>query len=390
MNYDFIITILDEHNESSILLAEKLKPKEIIYLYKKDEELKVLNSLRQFYLNKFPNCNFSDEKLGKDTISSIEEIIKRMKSKNTAICLNQGNKKDILIMYTLALKHNIDGFFLDIPKEELLKLNLESVQCEKCNFVDLDVEDIIDSIGASIVVDSTEISEINIIETMTNYIASNLDLWKKYKIRLSDNSVFIHDESNPRSIKIDKELLSREEVMLLDKILNFLEKNGQIKVKELEQCLKVTFQNEFIKGFIFKSGTWLEVLTKNIIEEIKSIDDIKSGLLFLWNDKESRVKNELDVVAIKDSVLICVSCKDSKKYDEVALNELNVYSEQLGGENVIKILVATHPPIKSSISKRAKEMGINLVVFDGNKKAFKEELEKIIIKLTNSMKRISR
>lgn len=378
MNYDFIITILDEHNESSILLAEKLKPKEIIYLYKKDEELKVLNSLRQFYLNKFPNCNFSDEKLGKDTISSIEEIIKRMKSKNTAICLNQGNKKDILIMYTLALKHNIDGFFLDIPKEELLKLNLESVQCEKCNFVDLDVEDIIDSIGASIVVDSTEISEINIIENMTNYIASNLDLWKKYKIRLSDNSVFIHDESNPRSIKIDKELLSREEVMLLDKILNFLEKNSQIKVKELEQCLKVTFQNEFIKGFIFKSGTWLEVLTKNIIEEIKSIDDIKSGLLFLWNDKESRVKNELDVVAIKDSVLICVSCKDSKKYDEVALNELNVYSEQLGGENVIKILVATHPPIKSSISKRAKEMGINLVVFDGNKKSFKEELEKII------------
>ncbi|MDZ4948527.1 DUF1887 family protein [Clostridium perfringens] len=378
MNYDFIITILDEHNESSILLAEKLKPKEIIYLYKKDEELKVLNSLRQFYLNKFPNCNFSDEKLGKDTISSIEEIIKRMKSKNTAICLNQGDKKDILIMYTLALKHNIDGFFLDIPKEELLKLNLESVQCEKCNFVDLDVEDIIDSIGASIVVDSTEISEINIIETMTNYIASNLDLWKKYKIRLSDNSAFIHDESNPRSIKIDKELLSREEVMLLDKILNFLEKNGQIKVKELDQCLKVTFQNEFIKGFIFKSGTWLEVLTKNIIEEIKSIDDIKSGLLFLWNDKESRVKNELDVVAIKDSVLICVSCKDSKKYDEVALNELNVYSEQLGGENVIKILVATHPPIKSSISKRAKEMGINLVVFDGNKKSFKEELEKII------------
>ncbi|HAT4256312.1 Card1-like endonuclease domain-containing protein [Clostridium perfringens] len=378
MNYDFIITILDEHNESSILLAEKLKPKEIIYLYKKDEELKVLNSLKQFYLNKFPNCNFSDEKLGKDTISSIEEIIKKIKSKNVAICLNQGDKKDILIMYTIALKHNIDGFFLDIPKEELLKLNLESVQCKKCNFVDLDVEDIIDSIGASIVVDSTEISEINIVETMTNYIADNLDLWKKYKIRLSDNSVFIHDESNPRSIKIDKELLSREEVMLLDKILNFLEKNGQIKVKELEQCLKVTFQNEFIKGFIFKSGTWLEVLTKNIIEEIKSIDDIKSGLLFLWNDKESRVKNELDVVAIKDSVLICVSCKDSKKYDEVALNELNVYSEQLGGENVIKILVATHPPIKSSISKRAKEMGINLVVFDGNKKAFKEELEKII------------
>ncbi|MDZ5255332.1 Card1-like endonuclease domain-containing protein [Clostridium sp. LIBA-8841] len=378
MNYDFIITILDEHNESSILLTEKLNPKEILYLYESDDELKILNPLRQFYLNKFPNCVFNDEKLGGNKLISIEGAIKKIKDRKVAICVNQGNKKDILIMYTLALKHNIDGFFIDIPKEELLKFNLENIQCEKCSFVDLDVEDIINSIGASIVIDSTEISEINIIESMTNYIADNLLLWENYKTRLSDNSVFIHDVSNPRCIKIDKELLNREEVILLDKILEFLEKNNQIRIKNTDQCLKVIFQNEFIKGFIFKSGTWLEVLTKNIIEEIKSVDDIKSGVLFLWNDKEVRVKNELDVVAIKDSVLICVSCKDSKKYDEVALNELNVYSEQLGGENVIKILVATKPPIKSSTSKRAKEMNINLVIFDGDKKAFKEELEKII------------
>lgn len=378
MNYDFIITILDEHNESSILLTEKLKPREILYLYESDDELKILNPLRQFYSNKFPNCIFNDEKLEKDKLISIEGVIKKIKDKKVAVCLNQGNKKDILRMYTLALKHNIDGFFIDIPKEELLKFNLEDIQCEKCNFADLEVEDIISSIGASIVIDSTEISEINIIESMTNYIADNLSLWENYKGRLSDNSVFIHDVSNPKCIKIDKELLSREEKILLDKILQFLEKNGQIKIKNADQCLKVMFQNEFIKGFIFKSGTWLEVLTKNTIEEIKSVDDIKSGVLFLWNDKEARVKNELDVVAIKDSVLICVSCKDSKKYDEVALNELNVYSEQLGGENVIKILVATKPPIKSSTSKRAKEMNINLLIFDGDKKSFKKELEKII------------
>lgn len=380
MNYDFIITILDEHNESSILLVEKLKSKEIIYLYKKDGELAILNSLRQFYRNKFPKCEFQEQKLGKDIISSIEEIFKKNKDKSLAICLNQGDKKDILIMATLALKHNIQGFFLDIPKEELLSLSLDNISLNSCDFVDLDVKDIIDSIGASIVSDYTNTSEIEIIEKLTNHIANNLNLWKKYKIRLSDNSVFIHDESNPKIIKIDKELLNLEEQKILDKILNFLKENGQIKIKDFQNYLKVTFQNEFIKGFIFKSGTWLEVLTKSVIEEIKSIDDIKSGVLFLWNDKESRIKNELDVVAIKDSVLICVSCKDSKKYDEVALNELNVYSEQLGGENVIKILVATYPPMKASILKRAQEMGINLVVFDGDKKVFKSNLESIINK----------
>ena len=378
MDYDFIITILDEHNEASILLTDKIRPKEILYLYKNDEEIKILNSLKQFYLNKFPNCFFRSEKLEKNSFLSFEKFIKEGNNKNTTICLNQGNKKDILIMYTLALKHKIDGFFIDIPKKELIKFNLDEIQFDRCNLLDLDVEDVINSIGASIVLDSTEFSEINIIDKMTNYIASNLELWHKYRGRLSDNSVFIHNESDTKCIKIDKELLVEEEKKLLDNILNFLEENNQIRVKYQNGILKVIFLNEFIKGFIFKSGTWLEVLTKNIIEEIKSVDDIKSGVLFLWNDKEYRVKNELDVVAIKDSVLICVSCKDSKKYDEVALNELNVYSEQLGGENVIKILVATKEPLKSSVIKRAKEMNINLVIFNGDKKDFKNQLEKII------------
>lgn len=378
MNYDFIITILDEHNESSILMTEKFSPKEVLYLYKKDEELKVLNPLRQFYLNKFPNCSFQDEKLEKDIVYSFDTILKKSKNKKAAVCLNQGNKKDILIMYTLAIKHNIDGFFIDIPKEELLKFSLDEIECKRCNFVDLEVEDVINSMGASIILDSTEVSEINIIEEMTNYIARNLNLWDKYRGRLSDNSVFIHDDSNPKCIKVDKELLTKEEKNLLDNILKYLVDNKQVRLKATDECLKVIFLNEFIKGFIFKCGTWLEVLTKSVIEEIQSVDDIKSGVLFLWNDKESRVKNELDVVAIKDSVLICVSCKDSKKYDEVALNELNVYSEQLGGENVIKILVATKEPLKSSVMKRAKEMDINIVIFNGDRKEFKDKLEKII------------
>lgn len=58
--------------------------------------------------------------------------------------------------------------------------------------------------------------------------------------------------------------------------------------------------------------------------------------MFFWSKEKENIKNELDVVAVKDSVLICISCKDSKKYDEVALNELNIYANQLGGANVKK------------------------------------------------------
>ena len=79
-----------------------------------------------------------------------------------------------------------------------------------------------------------------------------------------------------------------------------------------------------IESFIFKSGTWLEIETNKLINKIEEIDESKNGVMFLWNDENQSIRNELDVVAIKDSVPIFISCKDSDKYNEIALNELNV------------------------------------------------------------------
>lgn len=78
--------------------------------------------------------------------------------------------------------------------------------------------------------------------------------------------------------------------------------------------------------------------------------------------------------------MICISCKDSNRYDEEALNELEVYSEKIGGEDAIKILVATDYPTKSSVMERAKEMGIHLVIVDEDIKEFKNKLIRIIEK----------
>lgn len=62
----------------------------------------------------------------------------------------------------------------------------------------------------------------------------------------------------------------------------------------------------------------------------------------------------------------------------MALNELNVYAAKFGGENSYKILVATKEPIKSPVRTRAKEMGIHLIIFDGNEEKFIKEIKSII------------
>ena len=98
----------------------------------------------------------------------------------------------------------------------------------------------------------------------------------------------------------------------------------------------------------------------------------------MWRDGNHKVRNEVDVMAVKDSVLICISCKDSEKYDEVALNELDVYSKRLGGNSAKKILVATRPPCKKCVEERAKAMDINLVILDEDINKFRKKLNKII------------
>lgn len=377
---DLLISIFDGHNEASILLTEEYKPKKILFFYLTNKDAYQLTKFKEYYKNKFPDVEFYYENFNINNPREVEDIIIKYKANKNILNVTSGKKVALLMIYSLALKNSIECKYIDIEKELIIDFSDKAININKSSFVDLNIDDIIKSVGGSIIVDSTEVYNREAIINITYWIANNLEIWEEVKSDLQMNNVFIRDECNPEIMKIDKNILSKNKMEFYYRALNFLKNLEMIAYKNSDNFIKVYFLNDFIKSFIFKSGTWLEVLTKNIIDEIKEIDDIKSGLLFLWNDKQSKVKNELDVVAIKDSILICISCKDSKKYDERALNELNVYANQLGGENVKKILVATMAPAKPVVALRAKEMGINIVIFNGSIEGFKEELKSIILK----------
>ena len=140
------------------------------------------------------------------------------------------------------------------------------------------------------------------------------------------------------SIKTDN--LNFEDRKILNSCLLFLKQQGGIEYSSLCNEIEVRFLNDYLKGFIFKSGTWL---------------------------------------AVKDSVFICISCKDSEKYDEDALNELEVYSKRLGGNSVKKILVATKEPCKQCVIERAKAMNINLIILDKDINRFRKSIRSVIL-----------
>ena len=371
-----LINQLDEHNESGIIYLIKNKIEEVLFLYD-TAQIDLMKSIREYYSSNFSDIKLYEEIVTEGNIDGLRNILKKYKQDDMVINLTGGKRINSLILLSLCKESKIKCFYTDIRKkfiysfnEQLLKVNEE--------IEDLNLLSIIKGFGGNIVDDSYELCLKDDLIYFSKQIYNNLDLWNKHKQKLYDKSIFLHEENNPEIINIDYSKIEDEERNLLDLILNKMKEMNEIAFSKNNDKVKVHFLNNYIKGFIFKSGTWLEIATNNLLKNIKEIDECRNGVIFLWNNGRKTVRNELDIIAVKDSVPICISCKDSDKYNEMALNELNVYASKIGGENAYKILVATKEPIKEPVKMRAKEMGIHLVIFDGNEKKFINTIKNII------------
>ncbi len=375
---DILINQVDEHNESNILATQEFKPNLVYFIKDKDSEEK-MKTLRLYYEKNFKKIKIEELLVEEGDKERLEKIISRLKEKNRNILINLtgGKRINSLILLDLCIKEKLIALYINIKKKIIYEFK-DNIKIYEKTFEDLEIDDIVKASGGKIIEDSSELCNKKDLIYFAEKISSNLELWHKYKQQLYESSIFEHDSNETQRIYIHTQTLEDEEINLLDKILSKFKEMNEISYKKEKNRVVVNFNNEYLKAFIFKSGTWLEIETNKLINSIEEIDEAKNGVMFLWNDENQSVRNELDVVAVKDSVPIFISCKDSDKYNERALNELNVYATKFGGENSYKILVATKEPIKSPVRVRAKEMGIHLIIFDGNEEKLIKEIKSII------------
>lgn len=377
MKVDILINQLDEHNEGNILASKKFNVKEVIFLRGRDED-KAIKAMKLYYEKYMKNVIFTEIIVEEGDIETITKIIIENKSKDIIVNLTGGKRINSLILLELCNNNKVKSIYVDIRNKYLYTIDNE-IEILKEEFYDLEIADIVEASGGSIIEDSTDLCKRQDLIYLTKKIYNNLPLWNKYKQKLYDGNIFCNDYKDSSRVIVNLDSLNDYEKELLDKIMNKLIELGGISCRNINKDkIEVLFLKWYLKGFLFKSGTWLEIATNILINEIQEIDQVKNGVIFLWNDDIKGVRNEVDVVAIKDSVPICISCKDSDKYNENALNELNVYSSKIGGKKAYKILVSTKEPIKLAVKERAKEMGINIVIFDGDEEKFKDKIRYII------------
>ncbi len=143
-----------------------------------------------------------------------------------------------------------------------------------------------------------------------------------------------------------------------------------VQKEETTNSFCYTFKNETILRILSKSGTILEAYTLicalDLTDEksMRFFDNAVSGALLDWDnppdDDEDDVKNEIDVLAIKGTIPVFISCKNGG-VDSDELYKLNTVSQRFGGKYAKKLLVMTYFDVPDSFVQRAQAMNIRLI-----------------------------
>jgi Fe2+ or Zn2+ uptake regulation protein len=373
-----LINILGKHNQYSILAAFNLKPEKIVFLRGKEDWEGYVNT-KACIEEKQSDIRFEEYVLKEESPLELEEFFRQYDRVDTVLNLSGGSKLMSLLCFQAIQGSAITGIYIDNDKGRILKLN-RTLELLMSIDTELKVEDIICSTGAEIIKNSTELYEKKQFKELVEYMVENYDMWKLVKDILRHSHFVKQFVVQPLYMEIMSKGLSYIQMKALKKFLRQLaDRKLIIKLSFYSDHIEFTFADRESKSFVMTTGCWLEALTYRSIKETKEVNDAISGMLFVWAE-ELEVHNELDVVAAVDSHLVCVSCKDTANYDIEDLNELEVYAEHLGGLKVTKLLVSTHLPERGEmICQRAEEMGIYLVIFEGDWKSFKNELHRLIL-----------
>lgn len=364
-----LINILDDFNDDVAYMSKFINPNKVINIaYKSERSADILIDLRRFLSKRLEGIQIIEECY--DDPSQLQEILGRYMDEHTIVNISSGNNLSSAIAYEAMLHYKSLLIYMDVLHEKVYKLNGKNIETIDYRHERLRVKDYVSITGGKIVTDETVDYISDDYYDMLLIILSNYEQWISTRDYIRNHTLSQVEES----IEIESSPNDMDIIQLFNKFV----KIGCVQeIREEKDRLVMVFKNDDIRKYVL-SGIWLEHFTYNIVREHKKVCDVKTGVRFLWDEDHDEVENELDVIAVAGTQLLCISCKDTRRYNSGSLNELDIYAEQLGGSLVKKILVATKPSKGQYVDERAEKMGIKIVVFDGDVDKFKAQIDAII------------
>jgi len=376
-----VVYLEDRYNDEHIVFTKTMKPNHIVYLATATGlHAGYYEDFADYILTDYPKVNIEVKYIEKLNMVDLKVWMGDLAYLD-GLHLASTNGLLAHVASRAAESLGIPCYYTDLEKDQILCLEGSGIQIVKENIEGIDITEIIDIAGGDIIRKTSMFNEDPLIRRATDFIAENQTRWKRLKRLLGLKEVFLHDELDRAVVEAVLRRLDKSDYLLFKWMKTYLKDIGYLKTKRSkDDNLVLRFKSPEHKQFLFISGSWLESLTYKTLQLVEGITDIESGVSFAWDFDDETIKNEIDVLATYKSRLYCFSCKDSASYDVNALNELSVYAQRLGGQNVTKVLVVTDLPRKEGVLERAREMDVEVLIYEGNPVAFRRQLERLFSK----------
>ncbi len=374
-----IVELYDSCQLENVIAALKFSPSRIIYIGFEDMEAgEDMAAIGEFFRLRNMSVEIDYISVERYCYEKIVETLERIiKIHDDVIFDLTGGKELVLVaMGAVAQKYNVPMLQIDVKTNEVIKIS-------NCDSLPNYGQAII-SVRESFALNGGQILESKFNTSLSNEYADDiLKVWQVARKGCTEwNSKVISlltlEKNCARSIRGRTVCLNLSSGQCKPdyEFLNKLKMAGLIvEYKREPHCLTYSYKSEQVKECISKSGNALELytyLTATAVAREREgfFDGIESGVSVSWerlnnlNSYGTKTVNEIDVVMMRDSIPVFVSCKNGK-ISKDALYELKTVADQLGGKHSVKLLVATiisdTAASRELFLKRAKDMDIKVI-----------------------------
>ncbi|AHM58141.1 hypothetical protein EAL2_808p06380 (plasmid) [Peptoclostridium acidaminophilum DSM 3953] len=382
-----IVGLVNRRNISLLVAIKKLNPSGVYLIHSGSKrDMYDLADISEFLNNTYPKLIIKDRRVDCYSCSAIVDTLEQIaRVEKGDIVLDLSNGHPVAIAFLKEASHRKYPVFIFSERDNRAVM-IENGSCSELTLkeVSFEVEDFIESGGGIVYHKSTAMFDSEEIAGILSWQVQNYPKWLRINRIIKDKALLKTFGENERETRVllDMKNLNPKNKSLLLEYIYALHRFKLIKMdKQGKSRYFLNFKSLDFKHYVMTYGSWLEALTYSVVKHLKVMDDIESGVTLLWDKSDNPLSNEIDVMAAFKGRLVAISCKDSQRYDENTLHELELQAYKLGGTSAIKILVATSLPNKKMVVERANHMNIHLIVFDGNLNMFYKKFKQLFAKM---------
>lgn len=353
------IQFLDKNVVGALVPAFSMKPERIVFLYDtrvvsentmKEVEEAIKVRLPKTAVQYVRTNMFSME----DVKIELEKLIKTYQSKDIQIDITGGSEIMTACGLMVAKEQNLTPTYVDFYSGQMR--NVFSME-RMAEIQHVTLADYLTAIGGKYMSSSRhtpEKSDFERILSMAKIIFSNEKKWDKFFTHMTHG----FSAKGVMEFSMGKNGNDKDCQFILN---SFLDRGYAKKIGED----RYRFASEADKEYMTVSGIWLEMYI--YIQAKQCFDEVYMGVDIDWNKRdicESR-DNEIDVVIMKNSQPIFISCK-MRPVEKETVYEIYSMAKRLGG-SYGKSLIATTVDVRSgkdernSIYLRMAKMKVGLI-----------------------------